>query len=300
MPEQIADLAASWRRDMRAADKAERTIELYGQSVRFFLDWLTAQHRPGTVDQLTKHAIASWLESLHERGNQPQTVLTRYKGMRRFTRWLLAEGEVAKDPMANLEQPKPQMKAVPVLTDAEIERLLKTCAGQTFQDRRDLAILRVLFDCGLRISECSALRVDDVDLNNLDVLHVIGKGRKPRAVPFGAKTARALDRYLRARRQHPRAATTAALWLGERGGFSVDGLKYALERRAAQAGLDGVHAHRFRHTFAHRWLASGGQERDLMRLAGWTSDAMLDRYGSSTADERAREAFKKLRLGDRL
>ncbi len=65
------------------------------------------------------------------------------------------------------------------------------------------------------------------------------------------------------------------------------------------SGVDNLHAHRFRHTFAHTWLAEGGQERDLMRLAGWTSDAMLSHYGSSAADARALDAHRRLRLGDR-
>jgi site-specific recombinase XerD len=140
----------------------------------------------------------------------------------------------------------------------------------------------------------------DVDLKHHDVVHVHGKGDIDRAVPFGAKTGRALDRYLRARRDHRLSHTTDALWLGIRGGLTDDGVEYALKKRAKQAGIEHIHAHQFRHGFAHRWLLAGGQERDLKRLAGWRSDAMLERYGNSAADERAREAFKRMRLGDRL
>ncbi|WP_170185067.1 tyrosine-type recombinase/integrase [Saccharothrix texasensis] len=298
MPELLADLAASFRRELRAAGKAERTIVLYGQSIRFFSDWLTEQGRRPDTDALTRHAIVGWLEALHDK-QSPQTVLTRFKGLRRFVRWAVTEGEIPSDPMVGLEQPSAPAKPVPIIGDDEVVRLFKVTGGTTFTDRRDHAILRVLFDCGLRISECARLRVEDVDLDDHEVLYVIGKGSKPRAVPFGAKTARALDRYLRLRRAH-RHAALPGLWLGQRGAFSVDGVEEALKRRGSQAGVADLHAHRFRHGWAHSWLAAGGQERDLMRLAGWTSEAMLDRYGASAAQERARAAHKRLALGDRI
>lgn len=299
MVERLDDLAASWRRDLRAADKADRTIELYGQSVRFFTDWLVAHGRPATVDQLTKHAVASWLGDMRDEGRAGGTLSTRYRGLKRFCRWLVAEGELPADPMAALEKPKGAAKPVDVLTDGDIERLFKVTSGQDFDSRRDHAILRVLFDCGVRISELAGLSVDDVDLSDHDVLHIVGKGRKPRAVPFGAKTGRALDRYRRVRGAH-KHADDPRFFLSQRGGMSRDGIDDMLRRRATQAGVENLHAHRFRHTAAHRWLAAGGQERDLMRLMGWSSDAMLSHYGSSAADERAHEAFRRMRLGDRL
>jgi integrase len=73
-----------------------------------------------------------------------------------------------------------------------------------------------------------------------------------------------------------------------------------LERRALDAGIPHLHPHRFRHTFAHLWLAEGGQETDLMRLAGWRSREMVGRYAASAADQRAREAHQQMGIGDRL
>ncbi|MDP9239563.1 MAG: phage integrase N-terminal SAM-like domain-containing protein, partial [Actinomycetota bacterium] len=138
MAERLDDLAKSWARDLRAADKADRTIIIYGQSVKFFADWLAGQGRPQTVDSLTKHAVSAWLGDLYERC-QGATVLTRYKGLRRFCRWLVAEGELTADPMAGLEQPKPRNKPVPVISDDEVARLFKVTAGPDFADRRDNA-----------------------------------------------------------------------------------------------------------------------------------------------------------------
>lgn len=304
----LADLAASFDRELRRLRRADRTRTLYGQSIRFFSDWLTAQGRPATLDQFTRHAVAAWLTDLGERVDV-ETVRTRHRGIRRFGRWLVAEGELDRAPTDGMELPAPADRPPRVLTDDELAALLKVCtvprgkAGvydrRIFDGRRDEVLLRLLADCGLRVSELIGLELGDLELDR-EVLFVTGKGNRPRAVPYSASTALALDRYLRIRSAHPHAGRTPRLLLSERGPMSADGARWRVQQLGAAAGIKDIHPHLFRHTFAHRWLAAGGQERDLMHLAGWRSDAMLRVYARSTAVERAHDAHRRMGLGDKL
>lgn len=297
MEGRLEDLQRSFLRHLAAEGRSPGTLRLYGQSVRFFSRWLVEQGRTATVGELTRAAIREWLAQLSEI-QEPGTVKTRYRGLFRFCAWLVDEDELDSNPMATLSPPSLTMKPVPVVGDAELAALLKACAGKEFNDRRDEAMIRLLLDCGLRVSELCGLRIDQVDLDN-SMAMVRGKGAKIRPVYFSARTARALDRYLRMRGRH-RWAHLDAVFLTQRGPLSTDGARERMKVRGAQAGIVDLHPHRFRHTFAHDFLMAGGQERDLKRLAGWSSDVMLERYGASAPDARAKAAAQRLKRGDRV
>lgn len=299
LPESLESLAESFGRVLYVEGKADRTLVLYGQSVTYFCAWLTAQGLPTDLSALSRDTVLGWLESLRQRGLGDGTIRTRWRGLRRFVSWLLSEEIIDTDPLAGISVDKPEPPPVPILSDEELVALVGACKGRTFNDLRDTVIVRMLIDTGMRVSELTGIDLKHIALDTATV-QVTGKGNRIRAAYLGAKTTVALDRYLRARRGH-RYASEPALLLGERGRLSTDGVRERLKVRAAMAGLDpAIHPHQLRHTAAHDFMLAGGQERDLKRLMGWRSDSMLERYGSSAADHRTREAAKRLRRGDRI
>ena len=291
----LADLLVSWDIHLRAERKAPRTIRIYAIQVRAFAAWLEERGIAASVDALRSVHVKAFLAD--ESGRvQGSTLIVRYKGLQQFAKWLVREGELAADPFIGLSVPKATEKHVPVMSDADLGALIKACQGQTFGDRRDEALVRVMIETGCRIGEVSVLAVEDVDLRSGEIrLH--GKGDRWRLVAVGPSTCQALDRYLRERRKH-KHTLLPALWLTQRGPISRDGVDHLLRVRAQAAGLEGFHGHLLRHALAHRWLSKGGSELGLQKVAGWTSDAMLRRYASSTAAERSRDEARRLGLGE--
>lgn len=299
--DEAARLARSWQLALRAQRKSPQTLKAYDDGVRFYLAWCAQ----ADVAPFLRSSLNLWVSALLDGGAAAATARSRQLAVRRFAAWLTEEGELEADPFLGVKSPKLDERVIEPLTDADLRALLRACAvpkgatpAEAMRHRRDEALIRLMFETGMRAGEVVALEVDDLDLSEGVAIVRRGKGGKGRVVPFGPDASLALDRYLRARRVH-RLAESSALWLGDRGKrFTYDALHKSLTERAAAAGVTGFHPHRLRHTAAHRWLAAGGSESGLMAVAGWTRPDMLMRYTKAQASARAADEARKLNLGE--
>ena len=294
----IADLAGSFELSLRARNRSRRTVQSYLETVEQFRRWQVEHNLPTLVLAVASEHIETWLAELSE-NRRPTTVRIRYISLKPFWNWCVDEREVSVSPMERLKPPNVPEVVIPVPSQDSLKALLKACDGSRFEDVRYTAIIRLFADGGLRLSELTDPRADDIDGDLVTVRS--GKGAKARGVVVGMRTLQSLDRYLRQRRRQSQAAASPWLWLARgRSHITSQGIQAAVQRRARMAGIGHLHCHQLRHFLVHRHLASGGSEVGAMRTYGWSSRAMLNRYGASEADRRAQDERRRLAPGDDL
>lgn len=286
----IASTRDYWVLHLKSEGRAERTIATYLNALRRLDEFLADRGMPRELRAIRREHLEAWIADMLQR-NQAGTVSIAFRAVRPFFRWLVDEDEIDRNPMEKMKAPVPPANPPAVLSDAEIAKLLGACKGADFIGRRDLAILSLMLDTGMRRGELAGMLVGDLNLGQMVAFIEAksSKSRRGRAVAFGPSTAKAITRYLR----HPKAPhdPREPLWRA-RTGLPLTGneIYHTIRRRAQQAGIK-VHPHQLRHTWASRMLSAGHTEGDVMTLGGWSSRDMLSRYGASAASERAIAAY---------
>jgi site-specific recombinase XerD len=286
-------LLESWRLGMEVAELSKNTILSYLRGVTSYLRWCaqTGQEPTFAKVQIQLYMVAS----KDECGHATSTRILYLTAIRRFVAWAVEEGEAILNEVGGVEYPTPGKTIPPALTLADHEALLATCDPKTFLGKRDAALFMMLLTSGCRASEILGIHLEDINVRARRVL-VHGKGRQDRISAFTSATALAVDRYVRARKTYPSVRSgEKALWINRSGeALQYRGLDSMIGRRAARAGIEGVHAHQWRHLWAGRFLWDGGDRGALKLLGGWKSDAMVEHYTQRNAAELALKAYDEL------
>ncbi|MHB9130396.1 MAG: tyrosine-type recombinase/integrase [Armatimonadota bacterium] len=191
-----------------------------------------------------------------------------------FFHYLKDEHVVVVSPMDDINKLKGSQYLPEPYSDDEIRRML-IAANEGALGLRNRAMLYVLLDTGIRLSELLGLRLENVFLHQ-QLLRVFGKGRKERTVAFCDEVRQALEAYMVIRSQ---IALTDAFWVNPKGeSLSKNSFTAMLHQIALVAGVEKAHVHRFRHTFATVYLRNGGHAQHLQRLLGHTTPTMTQRY----------------------
>ena len=296
----LDQLIADYEQALRAEGRSPRTIEWYGSFLREFSAFARHPGRPATLHDLTAPAARRWLVALRSKPKPlaPASLAGRVRTLRAFASWVQTEFELEHHPLQTLKTPRVPRTLIHSLRDSDVRALL-AAAGQGPLAERDLALLLVMLDCGVRLAEVIGLHVGDIDFEN-GQCRVMGKGAKERRVPLGRAARRSLRRLLLARGS---PAPGAAVFLADGGApLTRSGVQKIVRRAARRAGLEvRCSPHVLRHTFARSFLANGGDVFSLQRVLGH-SPASLEvthRY-VELLDEDLREVHRRASPMDRL
>jgi site-specific recombinase XerD len=308
----LARIASDFRFSLAAGGRRATTVSWYADILDAFLGFATGElgHGPSladlTVDLARRYAV-SLSEPARSGGRSRRrgkplsraTVRGHIKALKVFAGWLRREGYLSRDALAALEVPRDDRRLFPVFSDSQLDALFRMAEGDSLRARRWTAVLWLLLDTGLRLSELTGLALERVDLE-LGTARVVGKGGKERLVPIGSAALFALRRYLD-RRGGP---ARGAVFLDDDGRpLSPTAVYKGIRNLGARAGISGVRCspHTFRHTFATRYLLLGGDLLTLARLLGHSPHSLevTQRY-VTLLDADLRAAHRRFSPGDDL
>ena len=264
---------------------AQRTVELYALDLQKLR--ANAAAAGVALTQVQTAHVRRWVAQMHGAGRSGRGIALILSGWRGFYVWLGRDGLVPSNPVQDVRAPKSPRPLPKALSVDDSVRLAehREEAADPWSEARDVAIVELLYGCGLRVGELVGLDVQAsgsakgwIDLDAGEA-HVLGKGSKRRSVPVGRKALEALRGWLALRAQGV-PPPEPALFIGRRGQrLSAHAVWTRLRRRSQVAGLaTPVHPHMLRHSFASHVLQSSGDLRAVQELLGHANIATTQVY----------------------
>lgn len=266
MIDRNARLLEQYRQYLRLEQNlTENSVEAYLSDSAKLIDYVETEGLEWReIDYAT---LQQFLAQLYDIGITARSVARIISGVRSFFRFLLLEEYIESDPSELLEAPKIGVHLPEVLTVEEIDAIIKVADVDTAEGPRNVAIIELLYSCGLRVSELCSLRLADIFIDE-EYLRVFGKGRKERLVPMSQKAIRSIERYLSSPgRAEPKRGEEIYLFLSKRGVRISRITVFALVKDLAEKAdiQKNISPHTFRHSFATH-LLEGGAHLEAIRL----------------------------------
>ena len=298
--------------------KSPRTVEYYRENLKRFLWYAEKQGWSDDIRLLTEWHIREFLGyvasetcrwGLQGNGSETSqkkashsTVHHYFVVLSVFFSWLVIDGFLRESPLARIKVAKPKPKVIKPYEKDDIKRMIGVCDydyehNAKFLGSRNKAIVLVLLDTGIRLSELVGMNVGDIDIRNGNI-RVTGKGSKERMVKIGKISQKAVWKYLMYRHDNGQHR----LWLTEEGKIlGQRGVQSLVERLLQRAGINGSGSvHRFRHTFALNFLRVDKNVFNLQYLLGHSELEMVRRYTTTLGMEDALKAHEKASPADIL
>ena len=277
--------------------RSANTLAAYRRDLRAYCAWL-GEHGSTPLD-VDHETLVRFVGDRVASGAAPATIARQLAAVRMLHRFLAIEGERPDDPAAELEGVKVPSGVPRPLTETQVVAVLDAVTGAEPLDRRDRALLELLYATGARISEAVGLSIGDLDLDQR-LVRLYGKGSKERIVPFGSSAARALEDWFspvgRVRlvpQRWARRGDADAVFLNQRGGRLTRQAAWLVVREhGRRAGVsDSLSPHVLRHSCATHLLDHGADLRVVQEMLGHVSISTTQRY-TRVSQERLFDVYR--------
>ncbi|MEG0255684.1 MAG: tyrosine recombinase XerC [Vagococcus sp.] len=266
---------------------SDKTKEAYQNDI---LDFFVFLKNTGNADYLgvTIQDIRIYLSFLHDEKYSRNTISRKLSSLRSFYQFLVKNDILSENPFSYVQMKRQQVKLPRFFYEKEMDALFQQTQGDDALDNRNRALLEVLYGTGIRVTECTNIKIKDIDFETSVVL-ILGKGNKERYVPFGSFAHDAIIDYMtngRKELMEKNKKTHDYLFVNHRGEKLTDsGIQYILKKIIEKSSLTtDIHPHMFRHTFATHLLNNGADLRTVQELLGHSSLSSTQIYTHVTTD----------------
>ena len=286
---ELKNLIQGFRLSCQTECKSPRTVEWYTSFLHRFHNFLERNNCPTDVNYLNRSHIRGFIRYLQVEARVPHTgmplstatIQGYIRTLKAFFSWATREEYLGSNPMAVIPMPKSPTKIISTFSDEQMAKLTDVCLNSTVNGRRNLTILLLFLDSGLRVSELVGIELHDVNLPEGHIIIRQGKGGKERVIPVGSIVQKSLWKYINVYRPKPLTDNITKLFLSDNGlPLTRSGIQQMMRRLAKRAGITGVRCspHTCRHTFSKRYLTNGGDIFSLQRILGHSSLASVRLY----------------------